>query len=80
MSAPFNDESLWHDSDDVGILDGGQAVGSHDAGAPFSGFIQRCLHGLKAAKCQSENVRTEQGSELEEPNCFRLINCVVQHL
>lgn len=80
MSAPFNDESLGHDSNDVSVLDGGQAVGNDDAGAPFSGFIQRCLHSLKATKCQNKNVQIQQGSELEEPSCFRLINHIVQHL
>lgn len=54
MSAPFNDESLWHHSDDVGVLDGGQAVGDDDAGAPFSGFVQCCLHSLKATDKMSE--------------------------
>lgn len=48
MSSLFNDESLWHHSDDIGVLDGGQAVGDDNAGAPFSGFVQSCLHSLKA--------------------------------
>lgn len=54
MSAPFNDESLRHHSNDVSILDRGQAVGNDDAGTPFSGLIQRCLHSLKATDKVSE--------------------------
>jgi len=62
MRAPFNDESLRHHGDDVGVLDGGQAVGNDDAGTPFSGLIQRCLHSLKATdKVESENMQTKPG-------------------
>lgn len=35
-----------HDGDDVRVLDGGEAVGDDDAGATFSGFVQRVLDRL----------------------------------
>lgn len=62
MSAPFNDKSLRHHSDDVGVLDRGQAVGNDDAGAPFSGLVQCCLHSLRQqTKRQSENMQNHTG-------------------
>ena len=45
--------------DQVCVLDGGQAVRDHNAGAPFPGFVQRFLDDLSKAQ---QELRTENFS------------------
>lgn len=49
-----------HDSDDVGVLNSGQAVGDHDAGASFPGFVQGLLH------CLSTHIDRQEASSRRE--------------
>lgn len=46
-----------HDGDDVGVLDGGQAVGDHDAGPALSGFVQGLLHRLSQSIKKKKNTQ-----------------------
>lgn len=46
MRSLLDHEAPGHDGDDVGVLDGGQAMGDDDAGPSLSGFVQGCLHRL----------------------------------
>lgn len=46
MRSFLNHKAPGHDSDNVRVLNGGQAMGDNDAGPALSGFVQRFLHGL----------------------------------
>ena len=46
MGPLLYDLAVLDHSNLVSILDGGEAVSYHDAGATFSGFIQRFLNSL----------------------------------
>lgn len=46
MCSLLNHVASGHDSDDVGVLNGGQAVGDYDAGPALSSFVQSLLHRL----------------------------------
>lgn len=48
MGSLLDHDAPGHDGDDVGVLDGGQAVGDHDAGATLPGFVQGLLHCLSS--------------------------------
>ena len=50
MCSLLDDEAPGHDSDNVGVLNGGQAVGDNDAGSALSGFVQSLLHRLSRIK------------------------------
>ncbi|MNN78519.1 hypothetical protein D3C81_1950820 [compost metagenome] len=43
MCASFDDPPLFHDQDQVGFFDGGQAVGNDQGGAILDHVIQRRL-------------------------------------
>lgn len=56
-----------HDGDDVGVLNSGQAVGDHDAGASLPGFVQGLLH------CLSTHIDRQEASPLPPERCYNLI-------
>ena len=47
MGPLFNHYSLWHDSNDIWVLDGRQTMSNDNAGPTFSGFVQGDLHCLQ---------------------------------
>lgn len=49
MRSLLHQEAPGHDGDNVGVLNGRQAMGDNDAGPALSGFIQGLLHRLSQA-------------------------------
>lgn len=47
MGPLFNHYTLWHNCNDIRVLDGGQTMGNDNAGPTFSGFVQGNLHRLQ---------------------------------
>lgn len=46
MLALLSDDAVSNDADLVGVLDGGESVGNHDAGATLTSPVQGFLHNL----------------------------------
>ena len=59
MGAVLLDPAVLKHHDPVSVLDGGQAVSDHNAGAAFSGFVQGFLDNLainQNRRLTSENI------------------------
>lgn len=57
MIAFFNQEAPGHDSDDVRVLDGGEAMGDDNAGTAFSSFVQGFLYDLRPKQIDKRSER-----------------------
>lgn len=68
MGPLFNHSPLWHDSNDIWILDGRQAMSDDNAGPTFSGLVQGDLHCL-----QREGGKWCKDTFVAQPNIARIL-------